>query len=316
MEAFMVLSSSSPATVQSIATNSTHHRPELNVSHALLRAFVVTAVARTFGEAASAQRLTVSAVSQQMKALERQLRLKLFERVGRNARLTADGRHLLSRLQPLQQLIDEAVAELQVRHANVAGSVAIGSPRAFGAKWLRPRLASLLKRHEALAVSVDFDVPSVLERRLAESALDLCILVRPSLLPGIATEPIATETFVAVASPAYVRHLKALDAERYIVFDDDLPMHAAWWRAQFGRAAAQTARIVARVASLDEMRALAQAGSGIAVLPDYFLEGEGGQGLVRLGTKARPAKNTLFLAWREHAVETARFLAAREALRR
>jgi DNA-binding transcriptional LysR family regulator len=293
-----------------------NRREELNVSHTLLRGFVVTAAARTFGEAAAAQRLTVSAVSQQMKALERQLGLHLFERAGRTARLTADGRYLLSRLQPLQHLIDEAVAELRARHTSVAGAVAIGSPRAFGARWLRPRLAALLKRHEALTVSVDFDVPSVLERRLAEGALDLCILVRPSLLPGIATEPIATETFVAVASVAYARHLQALEAERYIVFDEDLPMHAAWWRAQFGRNAAQSGRIVARVASLDEMRALAQAGAGIAVLPDYFLEGDGGRGLVQLESKARPAKNTLFLAWRQHTVETARFLAVKEALRR
>ena len=40
------------------------------------------------------------------------------------------------------------------------------------------------------------------------------------------------------------------------------------------------------------------------------------RGLVKLETKGRPATNTLFLAWRQHAVESARFVAVRDALRR
>jgi DNA-binding transcriptional LysR family regulator len=308
----MVQPFSAPGTVQSIATTRTDSQAELDVSWELLRGFLAVAAARTFGEAAVRQRLSVSAVSQQMKALERALQLRLFERVGRNARLTADGRRLQERLAAPKHAIDEALRELHGRHGAVEGEVAIGSPRAFGAKWLRPRLVKLLAAHEGLSLTVRFDVPSVLERQLADGALDLCILVRPSELPGLSTTPIATERFVAVASPAYARKLPRLEEARYLVFDDDLPMFTPWFRAQHGRSAKPKPRIAAKVASLDELRALAEAGAGVAVLPDYFVEDL--RGLVTLETKGRPATNTLFLAWRQHAVETARFVAVREAL--
>lgn len=303
---------SAPGTVQSIATNSTDRPEQLDVSWELLRAFLHTATARTFGEAAARQRVTVSAVSQQMKALERSLGLALFERVGRNARLTADGRRLLERLQPPKHAIDEAVRELKDRHGSVEGEVAVGSPRGFGAKWLRPRLAPLLARHPGLQLTVRFEVPSVLEPQLADGRLDLVILGRPSQLPGIATKAIATETFVAVTSPAYARKVERLEEARYIVFDEDLAMFAPWWRAQHGRHAKLAPRLAAKVASLDEMRALAEAGAGIAVLPDFFVEDM--RGLTRIEVKGRPATNTLFLAWRQSAVETARFVAVRTVL--
>lgn len=285
---------------------------KLDVSWELLRTFVAVTEARTFGDAADMLGVTVSAISQQIKSLEAQLSLPLFERVGRNARLTPDGKQLAERLKPLQQNILQALDELHQRHNLVEGELAVGSPRTFGAKWLRPRLQKLLKAHPQLCVTVAFDVPSVLEARLLEGALDICILVRPTELPGLVSKPIATETFIAVCSPGYFREVRELENARYIVFDDDLPMHQVWWRAQFGRKSQLRPRIAAKVASLDEMRALAESGLGIAILPDYFVADM--RGLAHIKTSASPAKNTLFLCWRASQVETARFLAVREAL--
>jgi DNA-binding transcriptional LysR family regulator len=247
-----------------------------------------------------------------MKGLEAQLGLPLFERVGRNARLTPDGKQLVERLKPLQQDIFQALEELQQRHHWVEGELGVGSPRTFGAKWMRPRLQKLLRSHAQLCLTVEFDVPSVLEARLVEGALDIVILVRPTELPGLVAKPIATETFIAVCSPGYSREVSELQNARYIVFDDDLPMHQVWWRAQFGRQSPLRPRIAAKVASLDEMRALAESGVGIAVLPDYFVADM--RGLTHIKTSAPPAKNTLFLCWRASQVETARFLAVRQAL--
>ena len=275
--------------------NFTEHQAELNVSWDLLRTFLHAASARTFGAAAAERRLTVSAISQQMKSLEAALGVPLFERVGRNVRLTADGRRLLQRLQPAAATVTEALHELVERHGQVAGPVAIGSPRGFGAVWLRPRLPRLMAAHPALQLSVEFDVPSVLERRLVEGALDFCILGRPSELPGVSTQPIATETFIAVASPSLARKHRGFEQARYVVFDDDLPMLAPWWRASFGRAAKLQPQIAARVASLDELQALAEAGTGIAVLPDYFVaDAVKARRLVKLATPGRPATCLLY----------------------
>src|SRR5437899_2386330 len=99
--------------------------------------------------------------------------------------------------------------------------------------------------------------------------------------------------------------------QRFIVFDADLAMHRTWWRATFGARAPLAPRLGARVANLDEMLALAEAGLGVTVLPNYFVEPALSAGRVaRVGPRTpagRWARNVLYLAWRKNAVETARF---------
>ena len=90
-------------------------------------------------------------------------------------------------------------------------------------------------------------------------------------------------------------------------------MHAAFWRAAHGRASLR-GTIACRVASLDEQRAFAEAGVGIAVLPDYFVDDAIARGkLVSIRT-AKRARNALFLAARSNAVAPARVRVVREAL--
>lgn len=300
----------------------------MNVSYDLLRTFMAAAEAGTFAGAARRRRVSVSAISQGVRALEAQLGFPLFERLGRRVRLNHGGALLLRTLKVEFARIDEALASAAEDFTQVRGRVALGSPRTFGRHWLRPRLPALLAAHEALQVDVEFDVPSVLERRLVEGALDLAILVRPAELPGVATVPLARETFVAVGAPAYLerrgqpRSLAEFQAQRWATFDRDLPMHAPWWRASFGPRAALPEHVICQMASLEELLALAEAAVALTVLPDYLVAPSVEAGtLVMLPpgpgqyARQRTAGNTLFLAWREGVAESARLSAVRDSLR-
>lgn len=299
----------------------------MGVSYDLLRTFVAAAEAGTFAAAAREERLSVSAISQKVRALEAQLGIPLFERLGRRVRLTGAGGTLLETLKEEFARIDGALAGVAEDFTQVRGRVAVGSPRTFGRYWLRPRLPPVLSSYEALQVNVEFDVPSMLERRLVDGALDLVILVRPAELPGVETVQLARETFVAVASAAYVsrwgqpRTLADFQAQRWAVFDRDLPMHAPWWRASFGPKAALPTRIVSSVASLEELLGLAEAGVVVTVLPDYLVAPAVEEGRVMVlepaagqYSRQRAAGNTLFLAWRQGMVESARVRVVRQAI--
>lgn len=291
----------------------------------LLRTFLAAADARTFREAATRRHVTRSAVSQQIKQLEEQLAVTLFERVGRRALLTESGKTLAEALRSSFETIDETVAAITSRDRDVSGEVAIGAPGPFTRLWLRPRAARLLKAHDDLRLVVSFGTPRELERRLADRALDLVILVRPVELPGINATPIFTETFRAYAAPSYLkssarpRSVADLQRHRFIVYDADLPMHGPWWRAKFGARAPFRGKVVCRAANLYEMLALAEEGIGIAVLPDYFAGEAVGRGtLVELptvpGSRPSSATNEILLAWRQNVVPTARFRVVHEGL--
>jgi DNA-binding transcriptional LysR family regulator len=292
----------------------------------LLRTFVAAAFADTFREAAAQRHVTKSAISQQIKVLEGQLGVALFERVGRAARLTQTGTELADLLRGHFEAIETALERATSSQRKIAGEISIGAPRPFGRVWLRPRLAPLLRAHPELEIRVVFGIPSKLERKLAERELDVVILVRPAELPGIETTPIYREQFRAWAAPSYLRaHGRLASTEdatrhKFIVFDEDLPMHRSWWRAAFGARAPLRGTIACRVASLDEMLALAEEGLGIVVLPDYFTDESAQKGRivpVEVGSSRRrplSAENVIFLAWRKSAVSTARLEAVRDAL--
>lgn len=62
------------------------------------------------------------------------------------------------------------------------------------------------------------------------------------------------------------------------------------------------------------MRALAEAGIGIAVLPDYFVEDAVARGKLAVLRAKGAAKNAIVLGWRTTAVATARVRVVGEAL--
>jgi DNA-binding transcriptional LysR family regulator len=153
--------------------------------------------------------------------------------------------------------------------------------------------------------------------------LDLAVLARPPESAAIEAAPLVVEVFEAVAAPAYLRARGTprtaadFDAHRLIVFGRDLPMHAAWWRATFGPRAPLRGHTACRIASLDEMLALAVAGAGIAVLPDYFVAPAlAAREVVAItpGGARRRARNEILLAQRRGAIPSARVRAVREAL--
>ncbi|MCP3138113.1 LysR family transcriptional regulator [Pyxidicoccus xibeiensis] len=285
-------------------------------------------VSRAGTHAAAAARLgiTPSAVGQQLKALEARVGVALFERVGRRARLTAAGAALVARLGEHLPALDAAVEEASVAHRAVRGEVSLGGPWPFFRFWLRPRLPGLLERHPELRLSVRFDVPSLLVRRLLAGELDVALLGLLPEAPGLEVRRVAQEEFVAVASPAYVRRwgtprtARDFGAHRFIAFDADLAMLGPWWRTAFGAREPLPARVVCHIANLDEMLALAEAGSGIAVLPDYLVEPAVRAGRVVVlapesGRRSiRRPRGTLWVAWRKAAAPTARFLAVRDWL--
>ena len=93
-------------------------------SHKLL-AFVTLARCGSFTQTARELFLTQSAVSHAIKSLEEDLACRLFDRLGRQARLTAAGQRLLVHA---QRILDE----MQSARADVAALDQPGEPRRLG----------------------------------------------------------------------------------------------------------------------------------------------------------------------------------------
>jgi DNA-binding transcriptional LysR family regulator len=129
--------------------------------------------AGTMGRAAATLRVTQSAISKRIGALEAQLGAKLIERHGRHVRLTADAQRLLSEARPLLRNLREV---LQPRSTRPEQRLRVAATDSLLASWLPGALRSALDRLPELQLELHAHRgPMLLERvRSGDYALGLC----------------------------------------------------------------------------------------------------------------------------------------------
>jgi DNA-binding transcriptional LysR family regulator len=287
-----------------------------DVSLESLKTLVAVVRAGSQREGAKTRGLSVPTVSQQLTSLEAKLGMPLFERVGRRALPTPEARRLVGALAPAFDAIVDALDAAIGAHRGVAGPVAIGAPRPFGAHWLTPRMNELLRVRPGLVLTLRYGGPSELESRLLEGTLDLAILVREPSRDGVVAQRLHEEQLVAVADrPLRAETSQDALAWSWLAFDEDRPLLERWWRGTFGgRARMPEPRGFA--ADLPALRALASAGHGVVVLPDYFVADDLAAGrlhAVRLA-RARRVRNVLYVAWRKGSIASPRRTAVLDAI--
>ncbi|RJG14381.1 MULTISPECIES: LysR substrate-binding domain-containing protein [Pseudomonas] len=143
----------------------------------LLRTFVAIADLGGFTRAAEAVNRTQSAVSMQMKRLEEDVvQRSLFERDGRQVRLTAEGQVLLGYARRILKLHGEVINTLREPH--MVGSVRIGTPDDYVMRFLPGILSRFAQAYPMVQVEVHCESSSQLLQR---QDLDLSIVTR---MPG------------------------------------------------------------------------------------------------------------------------------------
>ncbi|MEH6393701.1 LysR family transcriptional regulator [Pseudoalteromonas sp.] len=110
-----------------------------------LRSFCFAARTLSFKEAANLLYLTPSAVSHQIKQLEEQLGIELFERQTRSINLTAAGKNFYDSVSPLIKALEKTITEFSQLQENVTISITL--PEFFASELLMPKLSEWTTEH-------------------------------------------------------------------------------------------------------------------------------------------------------------------------
>ena len=171
--------------------------PNLNA----LRMFEAAARHLNFRLAAEELHLTQGAVAQQVRRLEADLGVRLFDRKPRGLALTATGRSYHASIGRALAIIGEATQKLRPDGSRITVSV---TP-SFATKWLVPRLGGFAARHP------DIDIRTVASEGLADfrtDGVDIAVRQgRPPFGDGLRSEPLAPLDLCAVCSPALAARL-------------------------------------------------------------------------------------------------------------
>lgn len=117
-----------------------------------LRVFASAARHLSFTAAAQELRSTQSAVSQQVRALEEELGVRLFDRVYRGVRLTESGQLLSASVREGFSIMEKTIEQLQQRHRNPRLNIL--TDFSLASYWLMPRLPAFRRDHPHIDVRI------------------------------------------------------------------------------------------------------------------------------------------------------------------
>lgn len=138
----------------------------------LLRAFLYTAEAGSLSAAARRLGLSQPTLGRQVAAIEQQLGVSLFERIGKSLQPTATGLALLEHARSMGAAAEELSLSASGRAQAVDGVVSISASEMVAAHLLPPLLLRLREQAPALRIEVvSTDALSDLRRREADIAL-------------------------------------------------------------------------------------------------------------------------------------------------
>ncbi len=165
-----------------------------------------------FGRAADACAVTQPALSMQIKELEENFGLALFERGGKAVRLTGFGERFLERARKILRDVDELAELARAAETSLVGRLRLGIIPTI-APYLLPRIIGALSHRYP---DIDLHIRETLTPKLIEDLgagrLDCAVLALPVSEPGLTEVPLHDEEFVLIR-PASDAEKPVPDAE-------------------------------------------------------------------------------------------------------
>lgn len=170
----------------------------------ILRNFIAVATAGSISKAAEVCFVAQPALSLQMRTLEQQLQVQLFERSSKGVKLTTAGELLLEHALGILLQIERAVGEVKEQELIPEGTVAIGMPLSI-AKFIA---APLIERTRRLYPSVFIQILEIssgyVPDMLISGQIDLGITFKYIDTMGLTSEEIMKEGLAVIAHESLI----------------------------------------------------------------------------------------------------------------
>jgi DNA-binding transcriptional LysR family regulator len=260
-----------------------------------LQYFVAVAETRHFTRAADLVHVAQPSLSQQIKALERELGADLFLRARGNITLTDAGEALLPLARRILADADTARHEVQELVQLRSGRVRLGATPSVCTGLLPDVLRAFHDRYPGIRLMVEEGGSHDLVRELARGALDLALVVLPlpTPSPALTTVELLREDLVVVSSPEVPApggpgrrtvRIADLEGERLVMFRHGYDLRELTVAAC--RAEGFEPDFAVEGGEMDAVLGFVRARLGIAVVP-RMVAARTGRGL-RVTALARP----------------------------
>jgi len=165
--------------------------------------FRTVATHLSYTRAAEVLYLSQPAVTQQVRALEQMVGLRLFERLGRGIVLTPAGQELLRHVEYLLSLVAETTTVVNEIHALERGSVVIGASTSVGTYTVPPLLGAFHARYPRIHVTLVVADRRSIEERLLKRQIDLAVVSLIEQRERVIFEVLWPYELIVIAAPSH-----------------------------------------------------------------------------------------------------------------
>lgn len=243
-----------------------------------LQAFLHVADAASFSHAAQTLHLTQPAVSKRVAALESQLNVTLFDRIGRQVSLTEAGRALLPRARNIVLELQDTRRALSQLGEHVAGPLVMATSHHLGLHRLPPILREFARSYPEVELDIRFMESEAAAHAVERGELELAVVTLPlNPSPGLATRCIWPDPLVVtVATDHPLAEDPHPEPAALGAWPCILPDHSTYTRTLIDTAFSQYGvTLHPRLSTnyLETIRMLVTIGMGWGVLPQTMVDG-------------------------------------------
>ncbi len=187
----------------------------------------------SFSDAADRNGISQSAVSQQIRNLEKRFGVILVERGRRNFSVTPEGEVFLKAARQIIDSYRSIEEDLGAMRDIVSGRLTIATVYSIGFHELPPYIEEFRQKYPDVEVQVQYRRSNQVYADVSDNLADLGLVAYPQEKRGVEIEPAWKDRLVIICPPDHplakkkTLKLSEIDGERFISFEPDLPTRKA-----------------------------------------------------------------------------------------
>lgn len=263
----------------------------------------------SFSRAAKLNGITQSAVSQQLRAMEKHFNILIVDRSQKQFRLTREGQKLYESAKEILYLYDKLNSELQEMKKVISGTIHISTVYSIGLHELPPYVKVFLAKFPEVNIRVEYRRANMVYEDILTNSIDLGLIAYPQKHKQLEVLPFHDDVLVLVVSPEHpFAKCKSVDiqevaGQKFIGFEPDIPTRKAT-DIIFKEANIESEPVM-EFDNVETVKRAVEINAGIAILPQTTVVREEAQGLLKvLKFKNQTYKRPLALIHRKGRVLT------------
>lgn len=243
-----------------------------------LKVFCDVVDSKSFSKAARLNRVTQSAISQQIRSLERRYDRKLLDRAPRAIQPTPAGERFYEAAREVLARFEELEATMRDHSEEAEGPVTLATIPSVGLHEIQQHLKELMRRYPRVNVRVDYRRSDQVYDEVASGEADLGLVAYPRERRELDTIPFIEDRLVVVVPPDHLFarrseiSLTRLDGINFVAFERDLPTRRSIDKLLRDHGVSVEVRM--ELDNIETVKRAVEIGMGVSILPLAALEPE------------------------------------------